>query len=146
MWAIIRKEWDQLSVYFLMAVFGIYSTINPILSVSRSVPAWVEILFGAEFLAGGVLLFIGTFTGSVRVKKIGNIILFLGLLVISALIILASQANAWRSIAYALLILGFAMQFIVGFRRAYIIRIQKEEILELVEQATSDAEARDGSV
>src|SRR5688500_3126066 len=129
-----------------MAVFVIYSTINPILSVSRSVPAWVEILFGAEFLAGGVLLFIGTFTGSVRVKKIGNIILFLGLLVISALIILASQANAWRSIAYALLILGFAMQFIVGFRRAYIIRIQKEEILELVEQATSDAEARDGSV
>lgn len=114
MWKAIRREWDRLLVHLLLFCFGVYSVASPILSVRRSVPPWTELMFNVEFMIAGAVLFLGTLLRRSQWRRLGYGVAFIGLTTVALLIFLAGGARVG---AYSLLILAFAVEFIVGLRR-----------------------------
>jgi hypothetical protein len=107
------REWDRLMIYLLLATYGAYSTVYPIVSFERAAPHWAEILLGSEFAIAGVLLIIGM--GRRRGYRLAGLgVVAVGLSTISLSVAIVGGT---RVLGYAFLFGAFAMQSIFDIRR-----------------------------
>jgi hypothetical protein len=135
MWQTIRKEWDRLIVHLMLISFGVYSIVNPLLSVRRAVPPWTELMFDIEFILAGGLLIFGTLRHRKIWRRLGYSICVIGLSTIALLLFLA---GGFRVGAYCILMSAFAMQLIVNARRVGNGALQEHQLREAITQALEE--------
>jgi hypothetical protein len=107
------EEWDRALIYVLLMMFGLYSTIYPIVSFEKAAPHWAEITLGAEFVAAGILLLAGM-AGKRRYRYAGLIVVAIGLFTISGII---AAVGGSKVLSYAFLFGAFGMQSVYDLRR-----------------------------
>jgi hypothetical protein len=137
----ILREWDRFAIYALLAAYGLYSTVYPIVSFETAAPHWAELLLGAEFSAAGLLLIAGM-GRKPGYRMAGLVVVAIGLTTISLSVAIVGGT---RVLGYAFLFGAFAMQSVFDIRREQATKRdakrsrQNEEIRRELEQLAHTA-------
>lgn len=131
MGATALRDWDRVLYSLILIGFGVYSFINPVLSVRKALPLTiVENLFNAEFVVAGLALLVGTLLNRPKLQGLGHLVSALGMATVGSVIVLISGT---KGLSYGLLLYAGMAREIGQYRRSKkTVHLGEEEIREIV--------------